>query len=53
MLTGVFIKLVWLLELVARAVAGKSFILVFIWALLTYIQMVTYIYFTPVKSDGK
>lgn len=49
-ITGVAIKTAWLLELVTRSIAGKSLILVFIWALLIYLQAITYIYFTPVES---
>ena len=49
-LAGVVVKTAWLLELVARSVVGKSFILVCIWALLLYLQIVTYIYFTPVEN---
>lgn len=50
MLAGVLIKTAWLMELIARAVVGRSFILVFIWALLLYLQAVTYKYFTPVEN---
>ncbi len=49
-LMGVMVKTVWLMELVARAIVGKSFVLVCIWALLLYLQAVTYRYFTPVES---
>lgn len=49
MIAGAAIKTVWLLELVVEAVKGASPILVFIWALLLYVQVSTYIYFTPVS----
>lgn len=52
MLAGVAIKSAWLMELLARAVTGRSFILVAIWALILYLQIVTYIYFTPVRSKN-
>lgn len=49
-LGGVVIKTAWLMELIARAVVGRSFILVFIWLLLLYLQAVTFRYFTPVEN---
>jgi len=53
MLVGIFVKGAWLMELIARSINGKSFILALIWALLLYLQAATYIYFTPVKNYGK
>lgn len=52
MLLGVFLKSAWLMELIARTVNGKSFILVAIWSLLLYLQFVAYLYFTPVERNN-
>lgn len=53
MLFGVMVKTVWLMELISEAIVGGSPALVFIWALLLYLQAATYVYFTPVKSNDK
>lgn len=48
MIIGVGIKASWLMELLVRATSGKSFVLATIWALLVYLQFISYLYFTPV-----
>ena len=50
MVVGALIKTVWLMELISEAILGSSIILVFIWGLLLYVQVATYIYFTPVNN---
>lgn len=52
-LVGITIKTMWLLELLVEALAGRGFVLVFIWSLLLYLQIISYIYFTPVKQHVK
>lgn len=53
LIVGVAIKSAWLMELLARTVNGKSFILVAIWALLIYLESTTYVHFIPVERRNE
>jgi hypothetical protein len=49
LLTGLLIKSIWLYALFIRFLTGGSIILLVIWLFFAYVQIVTYIYFIPLK----
>jgi hypothetical protein len=52
-LIGIFMKATWLFESMAAMISGQSAFPLYVWSLLTTIQIVIYVYFTPRSGRAK
>lgn len=54
LVVGILVKGFWLFQLISVAISHSSLMLmlsVFVWTMFLYLQILTYIYFTPKKED--
>lgn len=52
LVVGIFVKMTWMFSLIFLLSSGGNPTILVAWAFFTYIQVVTYLYFTPKLAQG-